>query len=168
MCLREVSKVFQGCFKGVSRKIEVSSESSFRVIQGSFKVCIRSSKGVSRQFHRCFKKVLRVFRESVKCVSRKFYEKFQGYFKNISMKFCFVILLLHGSHRSYPSRSRTCFLLKTEIHIKFWIKKHFCEILGGQDINKTKFGSEINQFIFMLSHRGLKTSKFSQSPNLTE
>ena len=30
-------------------------------------------------------------------------KKFQGYFKNISMKFCFAILLLHESHRSYPS-----------------------------------------------------------------
>ena len=48
-CLREVSKVFQGRFKGVT--------------------------------------------ESVKCVSRKFYKKFQRCFRNLSMKFCFTILL---------------------------------------------------------------------------
>ena len=29
-------------------------------------------------------------------------KKFRGCFKNVSMKFCFVILLLHVSHRSYP------------------------------------------------------------------
>ena len=45
-------------------------------------------------------------KESVKCVSRKF----QECFKNVLMKFCFMILLLHGSHRSYPRRRRACFL----------------------------------------------------------
>ena len=54
------------------------------------------------------KYLLRVFEESVKCVSRKFHKKFQGYFKNILMKFCFAIFFSHGSHRSYPSRRRAC------------------------------------------------------------
>ena len=49
MNLREVSKVFQGCFKEVSRLFQ----ESFRVGQGS-------SKGVSREFQGCFKKVSRV------------------------------------------------------------------------------------------------------------
>ena len=46
--------MFHGSFKGVSRKIEVSSESPLRVIQGSFKVYKKSSKGVSRQIQRYF------------------------------------------------------------------------------------------------------------------
>ena len=45
-CLREVSKVFQGSFKVVSRKIERSSESHLGMIQGKFKECKRSSNGV--------------------------------------------------------------------------------------------------------------------------
>ena len=80
--------MFQEIFWGTSR--EVSK---------------RKSKGVSRHFQRRFKEVSRVL-ASVKCVSRKF----QWCFKNILMKFCFAILLLHGSHRSYPSRRRVCFL----------------------------------------------------------
>ena len=40
--------MFQGCFKGVSRKIEGSSESPLRMIKGSFKVFKRSSNGVPR------------------------------------------------------------------------------------------------------------------------
>ena len=63
----------------------------------------RNSKVVSRQFQRRFKKVSRVLAR-VKCVSRKL----QWCFKNILMKFCFMILLLHGSHRNYPSRRRAC------------------------------------------------------------
>ena len=55
------------------------------------------------------KEVSRVLKESVKCVSRKFQKQFQGHFKNVSMKFCFAILILHGSHRSYPSRRRACY-----------------------------------------------------------
>ena len=34
-----------------------------------------------------------------------FQKMFHGHFKNISIKFCFAILLLHGSHHSYLSRS---------------------------------------------------------------
>ena len=80
--------MFLGCFKDVSRKIEVCfngvlsgfqgnltegcSESPLRGIQGSFKVYKRSLKGVSRQFQRCFNKVSSVFKEIVKCVSSKF------------------------------------------------------------------------------------------------
>ena len=37
-----------------------------------------------------------------------FKNKFQGCFKNVSMKFFFVILFLLVSHRSYPSRRRAC------------------------------------------------------------
>ena len=89
--LRYVPRYLQGCFKGAS---ELSKK--------KFKGCF---KGVLRQFQRRFKEVSRVFKESVKCVSKKF----QGCFKNVLMKFCFAILLLHGSHRSYPSRRRACF-----------------------------------------------------------
>ena len=34
----------------------------------------------------------------------------KGCFKNLLMKFCFAILLLHESHCSYPSRRRAFFL----------------------------------------------------------
>ena len=50
-----------------------------------------------------------MFKESVKCVSRKYHKKYPGCFKKVSIKFCFAFLLLHGSHRSYPSRRRACF-----------------------------------------------------------
>ena len=66
-----VSTMFQESFlKGVSRKIEGSSESNFRVIQQSFKVCKRSSGVFLGSFLRCFKEVSRVK------VSRVFQEKF--------------------------------------------------------------------------------------------
>ena len=35
--------------------------------------------------------IFKVVKESVKCVSRKFHKKFQGCFKNLSIKFCFAI-----------------------------------------------------------------------------
>ena len=53
----------------------------------------------------------RVFKESVKCVLRNFKQKVSGMFQNVSIKFCFAILFLHDSHRSYPSRRRACFVL---------------------------------------------------------
>ena len=34
---------------------------------------------------------------------------------------------------------------------KFWIQNHFCAILGDWDICKTKLGSEIAKFIFILT-----------------
>ena len=55
---------------------------------------------------------------------------------------------------------RKNFPLKTEIHTHIFNNKHFCAILGGPDIYKTKCGSETDQFILILSHSGLKTAKF--------
>ena len=46
---------------------------------------------------------------------------------------------------------------------KFWIQIHLCAILGGQDIHNTKYGSETDQLIFILSHIDLKTEKFVSS-----
>ena len=66
------------------------------VFQGIF-------KDVLRNFQGCVEKVSSVFQEN-------FNKKFQGRFKNVSMKFCFAILFSHGSHRSYPSRRRACFI----------------------------------------------------------
>ena len=49
-------------------------------------------RGVLKKFNGYLKEVAKVFKESVKCLSRKFQKKkFQGCFKNVSMKFCFVI-----------------------------------------------------------------------------
>ena len=59
------------------------------MVQGSFKISKISSKGVSKMLYGRFKGV----RESVKCVSRKFHKKFQGCFKNLSMKCCSMNLI---------------------------------------------------------------------------
>ena len=53
-CFKEVSRVFHGSFKGVSRKIQGCFMEVSRVFQGSF-------KGVSRKFQGCFTEVSRVF-----------------------------------------------------------------------------------------------------------
>ena len=37
---------------------------------------------------------------------------------------------------------------------KFWVQNHFCVILGGWDICKTKMASEIQKFIFILTWSG--------------
>ena len=111
------SRICQVSFKGVSRKIEWCSEKYFlgdsRKVQWPLKeiqrVVYGSFKAVSRQFQRHIKKVSKVFKGRVKCVSRKLKKKLQVFFKECSMKFCFAILILHGSHRSYPSRRRACF-----------------------------------------------------------
>ena len=57
---------------------------------------------ILRKFQGCLIKVSSVFQENC---------KFQGCFKNVSMKFCLTNLMLHGSHRSYPSRRRACFIV---------------------------------------------------------
>ena len=62
-------------------------------VQRVFQESLSSFKDILRKFQGCLKKVQIVFEESVKCVSRKFHKKFQECFKNLSMKFCFAILL---------------------------------------------------------------------------
>ena len=94
--------MFLDTFKGDSRASELS-KISLEVFQGSL-----------RQFQRCFREVSRAFKERVKCVSIKF----QGCLKNVLMKLCFVILLLHVSHRSYPSRRRACSNLGETLMLK--------------------------------------------------
>ena len=53
--------------------------------------------------------VSRVSKGSVNVLQENFNKKFQGCFKNVSMKFCFAIVFSHVSHRSYPSRRRACY-----------------------------------------------------------
>ena len=54
------------------------------------------------------------------------------------------------------------FLLKTEIHMQIQNTKPFlCDFRW--DICKTKCGFETDQFIFILSHSGLKTTNFASS-----
>ena len=74
-----------------------------------------------------------MLKESVKSVSNRFYEKIQGSFKNLSMKFCFAILLLHKSHCSYPSRRRAC-LKEPRMIVKHLFLIFFIDlsILGGE------------------------------------
>ena len=79
----------------------------------SFKGDLREPQGVEKKCKGCFKVVSKMLDSRVlKKVSSAFQEnfknKFQGCFKNVLMKFCFVILMLHGSHFSYTSRGRVC------------------------------------------------------------
>ena len=52
--------------------------------------------------------VSRVSKGSVNVLQENFNKKFQGCFKNVSMKFCFAILFSRVSHCSYPSRRKAC------------------------------------------------------------
>ena len=69
----------------------VSKRSLKKAVSKTYK---ESFLGVSRKSQVCFKKIKK--------------KKLQVFFKECSMKFCFAILILHGSHRSYPSRRRAC------------------------------------------------------------
>ena len=49
---------------------------------------------------------------------------------------------------------------------KFWIQNHFCAILGESDIFKTKLGSEIDKFIFILTWSGPHSTRMAlRCPN---
>ena len=87
-CLKTVPWLFDGCLKGylkddLRKNISTLFKSKF---QASF-------KGGSRIFQMFLLEVSRVSRESFKVL--------QEYFKEV----CFVSLLLHGTHRGYPSRT---------------------------------------------------------------
>ena len=69
-------------------------------------------KEVSRMSAECFDGVLQMFLRSFLRFSGKLYRYFLSgsrCFKSAFRKFCFVILLLHDTHRSYPNRRRACF-----------------------------------------------------------
>ena len=108
-----VSRGFKRSLIGVWGKFQRCFKEDWVVFldnfKGAWKVSKWSSKGVSREFRGSFKDILRVSKESIKCVSRIFQKKCQRCFKNVSMKFCFSILLVLGSHRSYLNRRRACF-----------------------------------------------------------
>ena len=55
------------------------------------------------------------------------------------------------------------FILKTEIHTKILNTNPFLCDIRGWDIYKSKCFSETDQFIFILSHSGLKTAEFMPS-----
>ena len=97
--LKIIERVFEGSFNGVSRKTEGCSERPLKVIQGNLK----EAQIVCQWIFKCVK-------GSLKKVSSEFQENFKT-FKNVSLKFCFIILLLHGNHSSYPSRMKPCFKL---------------------------------------------------------
>ena len=81
------------------------------VFQGSF-------KGVSRKFHG---------RGSFKDASRVFYD-FQGCFQSVSRKFQ-KSFMLHGTHRSFPSRRRACSVQYSKC---YYIVLLNLQIKGGQ------------------------------------
>ena len=72
----------------------------------------------------------------------------QGVPKRMRLFFCLIF------RQPMIGFSNRFFLLKTEI---------YTHIKGGREIHKTKCGSETDQFIFVLSHTGLKTAKFGPS-----
>ena len=80
-------------------------QGSFKDVLSKFQGCLKKVSSVLRKFHqkvpRCFKKVSNVFYTSFKKVSRGC----QGCFKKVFNVFerSFV---MHGTHRSYPSRKR--------------------------------------------------------------
>ena len=94
--LKRVSKKVSNYFKNVSMKLFFNSDS--REFQGYL-----NSNCVSIKFQKGLKKVMSVFYWNLKNVTKIFEEWFN--------EICFVILLLHGTHCSYPSRGRACFFL---------------------------------------------------------
>ena len=53
------------------------------------------------------------------------------------------------------------FFWKLRFIWQFWIQNHFCTILGGWDIFKTKLGSEIDKFIFKLTWSGPHSTRMA-------
>jgi len=131
------SRVFQGSFKGILRKFQGYCKSVARVFQescivvtwkfqGRFKGALRKFYGCFNEDLRGFKEVSRLFQEIFKDISWKFHggrsfkdvswfskvvpeclngvsRKFQENFQSVSKSF-----MLHGTHRSFPSRRRAC------------------------------------------------------------
>ena len=67
------------------------------------------------------------------------------WFNHNTIKFCFAILFLHGSHRSYPSRRRACFLIFVKHRhfvdlIFLWLASSFFFVLV-QDISISKLSA---------------------------
>ena len=85
-CFKEVSRVFQGGFKGASRKCQ----GCFMKVSGrrKFQGCLMIFKDVPLVFQRCLQEVSR---KLSRCFNKSF--------------------MLHGTHRSFPSRKRACLLI---------------------------------------------------------
>ena len=85
----KVTRKIEGCFEGVLRV----SQGSFmeEKVSRMFQGCFMIFKGVSRVFQGSFKKTFKVFQKS---------------------------FMLHGTHRSFPSRRRAC-LFNSKIHLDF-------------------------------------------------
>ena len=73
------------------------------------------------------------------------------------MKFCFAILFLHGSHRSYPSRRRACFLIFVKHRhfvdlIFLWLASSFFFVLV-QDISISKLSALDSRVVIFIWQR---------------
>ena len=112
---QESSNVFKESFKSAQKRYQGATRKFQGCCKNISRVFLRRLKGVSRQSQRHSKEVSRVFKESVKCVLRNFKQKVSRVFQNVSIKFCFAILFLHESHRSYPSKRRACFLMENRV-----------------------------------------------------
>ena len=107
---KEASK-FQGCFKDV-----VVGMGVLRVFQGCFKIfndVLREFQG-QEKLHGYFKKVTRKIEGCLwefKGISRKFQGCFMKDLCKRKFNGCFrKSFMLHGTHHSFPSSRRACFL----------------------------------------------------------
>ena len=129
-CFEGVSSVFQRSSKGVSwnflRGFQVSFEGlpegfqgcfrvHWRLFWGNFKVTFKGSIwGVSRiyqiYFKGCFKSASRVLKRFFQKYFKQVSGLFHGSFKGVSWVLQGRFVLLHGTHRRYPSSRMICFL----------------------------------------------------------
>ena len=96
----------------VSRKIKGCFGEVITVFPGTFKGVL---KEVSRVFHKSFKEedALRLFHDFQWCFQSvpECFKSVSKVFQGCSMKACKVFpksFMLHGTHRSFPSRWRAC------------------------------------------------------------
>ena len=87
------SRVFQGCFKGVSVGFKVFEKSS-KGISGKFQMCFN---GVLSGLYGCLKEAQCVFEEGLKGVSRML----RGIFKGVSREFQWISRYLKKVQREY-------------------------------------------------------------------
>ena len=97
---------------------------------------------VSKMFWGRFKGV----KESVKWVSRKFYKKFQGWFKNLSIKFCCCNFVVAWNSSQLPEQKEGLFILARFVsyYSKEFNKSNF--ISADRDENKHLFTSILLHF----------------------
>ena len=122
----KVALFLTGCFRAVTRHYK----QVLRVFHGSFKGVSRLFESDSRKFQRPFKQVTRGFQDGVKDIVMVFHGSFKNIFRVFQRSF-----MLHGTHRSYPSRRRTCFWRERAA----FQRSAFGRLTDGNDVVATIF-----------------------------